>query len=141
MDEAIHWEIKGHRNNANVTGQERVPYYTAMKTCPTVDYLVKDYDGFLTTARTVHVRYKWNSKLGRLKCFSSFYKSDVGDSLYISFDDPIGMDKKGTWVGGLETDSILMREGEDRFDAMKRYCDTPIRSTKGSFWINFVSEA
>lgn len=114
--------------------------YAAEKACPSVSFMVEDYDGAQITAKTIIEQREWKFGDGWFKWLSLFRKDMVRKSLKINFSAETGPEK-GSWKGGTTGCSIDMLPGELHESAMRRYCDQEQRSKYRPYQMKFIGVA
>lgn len=108
--------------------------------CPTVSFLMKDYDGMEITAKTTIQEREWHFGEGKFKWLSWFKKPMIRRSLDIRFSSEVGPEK-GSWKGGTIGHSIDMESGELHEQAFKRYCEKEHRSKYRNYQIEYIGRA
>lgn len=132
----LFWE---QRQKTDIRGMAAfTDQYEAKKACPSVSFLIRDYDGQVLTARTVIDEREW--KRGEKWCswLSWFYPAKLRRRLEIDFSDEVGHEK-GSWKGGLMGTSIDMLPGELHESAMRRYCAAEHLDKSGKYRVDLVS--
>lgn len=108
--------------------------------CPTVKFLIEDYDGEKITATTRIEEREWLLGEKWCKWLSWFTKPRIRRSLDIAFSAEVGTEK-GSWKGGLIGTGIEMLPGELHEEAFRRYCEQPVRNKYGPTAIKFLGHA
>jgi len=111
--------------------------YDMSQCCPSVSFLLEDYDGEKITAKTVMEERHWKHGTGWFRWLSLFRKDVIRTSLDIRFDKETGKEKR-SWKGGTMGCGIDMLPHEIHEDAMRRYCEKEHRSKGGSYKIKFI---
>lgn len=133
--DALFWE---QRQKNDIRGMQAFSdQYEAKKACPSISFLIRDYDGQVISARTVIEEREWKRGEKWCKWLSLFYRSMVRRRLEIEFSAEVGHEK-GSWKGGLVGTSIDMLPGELHEDAMRRYCALEHRDKSGKYRIEFL---
>lgn len=110
------------------------------KECPTVAFLIEDYDGAKITATTRIEEREWLLGEKWCKWLSWFSKPRIRRSLDIAFSAEVGTEK-GSWKGGLMGTGIEMLPGELHEQAFRRFCEQPVRNKYGPSTIKFLGRA
>lgn len=110
------------------------------KECPTVAFLIEDYDGQKITATTRIEEREWLLGEKWFKWLSWFRKPRIIRSLDIAFSAEVGTEK-GSWKGGMMGHGIDMLPGELHEAAFRRYCEQPVRNKYGPSAIKFLGTA
>lgn len=105
--------------------------------CPTVRFLIEDYDGEQIVATTRIEEMEWRFGDGSFRWLSLFRRPKVRRSLSIEFDKEVGTEK-GSWKGGLMGTSIDMLPGELHEAAFRRFCEQDVRNKYGPSRIKFI---
>jgi len=105
--------------------------------CPSVSFLIKDYDGEEIIAKTTIEERHWKHGTGAFKWLSFFRKDIIRRALEIKFSKETGKEK-GSWKGGTMGCGIEMTKGENHEQAMRRYCAQTHRSKNGSYKVEFI---
>lgn len=100
---------------------ERVARDDLEKSCPTVEFAFKDFDGEEIIATTKIEEREWKFGTGYFKWLSLFRRPKVRRVLDLSFSAETGR-RKGSWKGGTVGHSIEMLPGELHEAAFRRYC-------------------
>ena len=108
--------------------------------CPTVKFLIEDYDGEKITATTRIEEREWLLGEKWCKWLSWFTKPRIRRSLDIAFSAEVGTEK-GSWKGGLMGTGIEMLPGELHEQAFRRFCEQPVRNKYGPSTIKFLGRA
>lgn len=106
--------------------------------CPTVKFLIEDYDGEKIEATTKIEEREWRFGTGWFKWLSWFRRPKVRRSLDIQFSKEVGPEK-GSWKGGTCGTGIDMLPGEDHEAAFRRYCNEQHRSRYRDYTVKFLS--
>ena len=91
------------------------------KSCPTVEFTFRDFDGEEIIATTKIEEREWKFGTGYFKWLSMFRRPKVRRVLDLSFSAETGR-RKGSWKGGTVGHSIEMIPGELHEAAFRRYC-------------------
>lgn len=91
------------------------------RTCPSITFSFKDYDGEQLTAKTRIEEREWHFGTGSFKWLSWFKKPKISRYLEINFSGETGK-RKGSWKGGTVGHSISMLPDETPWQAFNRYC-------------------
>jgi hypothetical protein len=110
------------------------------KGCPTVAFLIEDYDGQKITATTRIEEMEWLRGEKWCKWLSWFSKPRIRRSLDIAFSSEVGTEK-GSLKGGMMGHGIDMLPGELHEAAFRRYCEQPVRNKYGPSAIKFLGRA
>lgn len=105
--------------------------------CPSVSFLMKDYDGQEITAKTTIHEMEWRFGEGKFKWLSWFRKPMIKRYLDIRFSAEVGPEK-GSWKGGTIGTSIHMRPDELHKQAFIRYCEEDHRSKYRKYKTEYV---
>lgn len=108
--------------------------------CPTVKFLIEDYDGAKITATTRIEEREYRLGEKWFKWLAWFRKPRIYRSLDIAFSEKVGSEK-GSWKGGLMGHGIEMLPGELHEEAFRRYCEKPVRNKYGPTPIKFLGVA
>ena len=127
-------EINDRRDGKVVKFEER---WEAEKACPTVDFLVRDYDGLEVVARTRIEEREWHAGTGWFKWVAFFRSPRISRHLRIEFDKEVGPEK-GSWKGGLRGTSINLQSFELHNLGMDRYCAGTHKSKSGQYRIEII---
>ena len=105
--------------------------------CPTVKFLIEDFDGAHIAAETRIEEREWRRGDKWCSWLSIFWRPKIRRSLHIGFEKEVGRDK-GSWKGGMMGTGIDMLPGELHADAFRRYCAQEVRSKNGPSRIKFI---
>lgn len=108
--------------------------------CPTVRFLIEDYDGERIVATTRIEEREWRFGEGSFRWLSLFRRAKLRRSLTISFDKEVGTEK-GSWKGGLMGTGIDMLPGELHEAAFRRFCEQDIRNKYSPSRVKFIGVA
>ena len=108
--------------------------------CPTVKFLIEDYDGEKITATTRIEEREYRLGEKWFKWLAWFRKPRIYRSLDIAFSEEVGSEK-GSWKGGMMGHGIEMLPGELHEEAFRRYCEKPVRNKYGPSTIKFLGRA
>jgi hypothetical protein len=109
----------------------------AKDACPTVAFMIDDYDGERIRAITRIEQREWKFGTGWFRWLSWFRKDLVRRSLDISFSSETGTEK-GSWKGGTTGCSIDMLPGELHEQAFRRYCDQEHRAKGAKYRVRYA---
>lgn len=113
-------------------------YQAAKDACPTVKFLIEDFDGEEIVATTAIEEREWHFGTGWFKWLSWFCRPKVRRSLDIRFSNETGPEK-GSWKGGAVGTGIDMLPGEDHEAAFRRYCNEQHRSKYRKYSVKFLA--
>ncbi|MES2348328.1 MAG: hypothetical protein V4641_12245 [Pseudomonadota bacterium] len=137
-DGALFWSgVENGKGDRNTRAAAREAASYAKEACPTVTFLIEDFDGERITATTLMEQREWKFGTGHFRWLSWFRKDMVRRSLDISFDKETGTEK-GSWKGGTTGCGIDMLPGELHEQAFRRYCEQDHRSKSGKYAVRYV---
>lgn len=106
--------------------------------CPTVDFLIEDFDGEQIVATTMIEEREWRFGTGWFRWLSCFRRPKIRRSLDIRFSGETGPEK-GSWKGGTVGTGIDMLPGEAHEAAFRRYCAERHRAKFRDYSVTFVA--
>lgn len=119
-------------------GRDWEAHQAAKDACPTVGFLIEDYDGEKIVAATMIEEREWHFGTGWFKWLSWFCPAKIRRSLDIRFSSETGPEK-GSWKGGLIGTGIDMLPGELHEAAFCRYCNEQHRSKYRKYSVKFLT--
>lgn len=114
-------------------------WYKKKEECPTVSFLLRDYDGKEIIAKTYIEEREYRKGEGKFKWLSLFYKPIIHRSLQIEFDKETGPEK-GSWKGGTTGCSIEIKDYDNHSSGIQKYCHEEHRSKNGKYSMTFIKE-
>lgn len=109
----------------------------AKEDCPSITFILKDYDGEEIRAKTIIEESIYKRGEGYFKWLSWFTPSKVYRRLDIEFDKETGPEK-GSWKGG--TMGISQEAvGMNHVQAMKAFCENEHRSKNGRYKMQYIT--
>lgn len=124
-------------NQTDSQENKHVDFYEMKKKCPSVSFLIEDYDGEKIVAKTILEERIWLKGEGWCKWLSNFVEPMRKNYLDIEFASEVGK-SKGSWKGGLIGHSIETFPSEKHEEAFKRYCELEHSSKEGKYKIKFI---
>ena len=106
--------------------------------CPTVNFLLKDFDGVMVTAKTHIEETVYRKGIGKFKWVSWFTKPLAYRQLKINFDKETGPEK-GSWKGGTTGMSFDAAGYKNHYEAIKGFCGEQHRSKSGRYKMEFIT--
>lgn len=106
--------------------------------CPTVNFLLKDFDGVMVTAKTHIEETVYRKGIGKFKWVSWFTKPLICRHLKIEFNKETGPDK-GSWKGGTTGMSFDATNYKNHYDAIRAFCDETHRSKSGRYKMQYYT--
>lgn len=113
-------------------------FYETETKCPTVSFLLRDFDGVGITAKTLIQETVYSRGEGKFKWLSWFSKSKVYRQLKIDFDKETGPEK-GSWKGGTTGMSFDATGCKNHYEAIKAFCKETHRSKSGRYKMEFIT--
>lgn len=106
--------------------------------CPTVNFLLRDFDGVVITAKTRIEETVYRKGIGKFKWVSWFTKPLIYRNLKIEFDKETGPEK-GSWKGGTTGTSFDATGYKNHYEAIKAFCGETHRSKSGRYRMQFMT--
>lgn len=128
----IYFEIKDRK------GLSFNDLYNSEINCPTVSFLLRDFDGVIITAKTLIQETVYSQGEGKFKWLSWFTKSKVYRQLKIDFDKETGPEK-GSWKGGTTGMSFDATGCKNHYEAIKAFCNETHRSKSGRYKMEYIT--
>lgn len=125
----VFWSQKEEKHNFD-------DFYKHKELCPTVDFLVKDYDGTIIKVKTYIEERQWKYGDGIFKWISLFKKDIHSRVLELEFEQELGKGKED-WKGGIMATSIEIPVGTTRAEALKKFCEKEHHSKQGKYKVEF----
>lgn len=119
-------------------GRDWGAYQAAKDACPTVKFLIEDFDGKKIVATTMIEEREWHFGTGWFRWLSWFCRPKICRSLDIRFSGETGPEK-GSWKGGTIGTGIDMLPDEDHEAAFRRYCNEQHRAKYRQYSVKFLS--
>lgn len=129
--------VENRKDDRNMRAAAYKAASKAKENCPTVEFLIEDYDGERITATTKIEQREWKFGTGWFCWLSWFRKDRVSRSLDIKFSNETGREK-GSYKGGTCGTSIEMLPDELHEQAFRRYCEQEHRSKSGKYKVRYV---